>query len=302
MNNIDLNLRQLQTFVTVSRLGSLTRAASLLNLSQPALTKQIRHLEETLGVRLLDRNGRGVEPTRIGKELAPAVERLLSEINSVMIDTRELAARSRGVVRVAALPTIAATILPAAIAKLKDQHPGISVRLNDKLAQRIVNLVKTEEVDFGIGSLTGADAEVKFTLLLRDRMKVVFLPGSALERKKVIELKDIAGLPLVLMDPESSVRKLVDRAFESIGHLAVPAYEATYMSTAASLVKAGLGITILPSSALTMGELTGLRSRPIKHAALTRDIGIIQKSGRSLSPAAESFLDSVKAVCKEMSK
>src|SRR5882724_5269187 len=149
MNYIDLNLRQLQTFVTVARLGSLTRAANLLHLSQPALTKQIRQLEETLGVRLLDRNTRGVEPTRIGKELVPSVERLLTEINSVIVNIKELAARSRGVVRVAALPTIAATILPAAIAKLKERHPGISVRLNDKLAQRIVKLVKDEEVDFG---------------------------------------------------------------------------------------------------------------------------------------------------------
>ena len=301
MSYIDLNLRQLRTFVTVGRLGSFTRAARLLHLSQPALTKQLHHLEETLGVRLLDRNTRTVALTRIGKELAPVVDQLLREIEAVVVNTKELAARSRGVIRIAALPSISSTILPKAVARFKELYPGISVVLKDVMAQRLVTMVKAQEVDFGIGSLNDADPEVRFSLLLTDRLVVVFQPGFSLERKKVIYLKDLIGLPLILMDPESSVRRLVDRAFESIGKFATPALEATYMSTAAGMVKAGLGITVLPSSALEMGELTGLRSRPIKHPGLTREVGVIQNSGRSLSPAAESFLETMKAVCKQLS-
>lgn len=302
MNYFDLNLRQLQTFVTVARLNSFTRAAQLLHLSQPALTKQVRQLEETLGVRLFDRNTRTVELTRIGKELAPVVNQLLRELDAVVVNTKELAAQSRGVIRIAALPSISSTILPTAVARFKEGYPGISVVLKDVIAQRLVALVKAEEVDFGIGSLNAVDPEVRFSLLLTDRMIVVFPPGSTLERKKVIGLRDLVGLPLVLMDPDSSVRRLIDRAFESIGEFATPAFEATYMSTAAGMVKAGLGVTILPSSAFEMGELTGLRTRPIKHSALTREIGVIEKSGRSLSPAAESFLKTLKDVCKELSK
>jgi DNA-binding transcriptional LysR family regulator len=94
------------------------------------------------------------------------------------------------------------------------------------------------------------------------------------------------------MDPQSSVRTLVDRAFESTGDLPAPAYEVTYMSTAIALAKVGLGIAILPSSAALEGkQLSGLRSRPIRHRALTRKIGLIRRAGRSLSPAAERFAD-----------
>lgn len=300
MSYFDLNLRQLQTFVTVARLSSFTRAARLLHLSQPALTKQVRQLEETLGVRLFDRNTRTVELTRIGKELTPVVNQLLQEIEAVVVNTKELAAQSRGIIRIAALPSISSTILPTAVARFKERYPGISVILKDVVAQRLVTMVKAEEVDFGIGSLNVADPEVRFSLLLTDRMIVVFSPGSALERKKTIGLTDLVGLPLVLMDPGSSVRKLVDQAFESIGEFAKPAFEATYMSTAAGMVKAGLGVTILPSSAFEMGELTGLRTRPIMRPALTREIGVIEKSGRSLAPAAESFLQTMKVVCKEL--
>src|SRR5258705_11818312 len=96
MSYIDLNLRQLRTFVTVGRLGSFTRAARLLHLSQPALTKQLHHLEETLGVRLLDRNTRTVALTRIGRELAPVVDQLLREIEAGIGNTKGVAGRGRG--------------------------------------------------------------------------------------------------------------------------------------------------------------------------------------------------------------
>ena len=299
MKYTDLNLRQLQSFVTVARLGSFTRAAHLLHLSQPALTKQVRQLEQTLSVRLFDRNTRTVELTRIGKELAPAIEQLLREIEAIVTNTRGLSEKSRGVIRIAALPSISSTILPRAVARFRESYPGISVTLKDILAQHLVTMVKEEEVDFGIGSLNGTDPEIKFTLLLTDRIVVVFPPGLPLERKKAIELKDLTGLSLILMDKESSVRRLVDRAFEEAGEFPTPAFEAVYMSTAAGMVRAGLGVALLPSSAFETGELTGLSSRSIKHAALTREIGVIQKPRRSLSPAAESFLKILKTVCKQ---
>jgi LysR family transcriptional regulator, carnitine catabolism transcriptional activator len=300
MNPIDLNLRQLQTFVTVARLGSFTRAAHLLHLSQPALTKQLRQLEETLGVRLLDRNTRAVGLTRIGKELAPVIDQLLREIGAVVTNTKELAEKSRGVIRIASLPSISSMMLPKAIARFKKLYPGISVILKDVLAQRLGTMVKAEEVDFGIGCLNGGDTELQFSLLLTDRIVLVCPPEFMPARKKAIQVDELIGLPLILMDKESSVRRLVDQAFESVGKFITPAFEATYMSTAAGMVKAGLGVALLPSSASETGELTGLRSLPIKHPALTREIGVIQKAGRSLSPAAESFLKSLKTVCKEL--
>lgn len=295
MKQIDLNLRQLQAFVTVARLASFTRAAQLLHLSQPALTKQIQQLEETLGVRLLDRNTRTVGTTRIGKELAPAVDQLLREISAVVVNTKELAEKSRGVARIAALPSVSSTFLPRVIAQFKKTYPGISVVLKDVLAERLVEMVKAEDVDFGVGSLNAADPEIQFKVLLTDRIVAVFPPGFGFEKMKAVRLKALGGVPLILTDKESSVRRLVDRAFESIGIFAVPAYEATYMSTAAGMVKAGLGIALLPSSAFESGELAGLNSRPINEPSITRKIGVIQKAGRSLSPAAESLLLSLKA-------
>ena len=295
---MNINLRQFQAFVTVAQLGSFTRAARHLNLSQPALTVQIRQLEEAAGVRLFDRSTRKVLLTPVGRELAPTLERVLHEIDVVMLHTKELASHIKGTVTIGALPSISSKLLPAAIAEFQKQYPGIVVRLRDVLAQRIVRMVKEGEVDFGIGTLRMPDPDIQFTPLLTDHLGVIFPAGHPVERRRSITLNYLATFPLILMDPETSVRDLVDRAFESIGEVAVPAFEAVYMSTTVALVKAGLGITIQPSSAMELAISRGLKFRTIRHQGFTREIGVIQNIRRSLSPSAEAFIKKMIAVCK----
>ena len=295
---MNISLRQFHAFVTAARLGSFTSAAKRLNISQPALTVQIRQLEEALGVRLFDRSTRVVKLTNIGRELAPTLERVLQEINVVMVHTRELAPHIKGTVAVGALPSVSSKLLPAVIAEFQNEYPGIVVRLRDVLAQRIVKMVKEEEVDFGIGTLRRPDPDIQFTPLLTDYLGVIFPAGHPVEHRMSITLDYLATFPLILMDPETSVRDLVDRAFELIGKVAVPAFEAAYMSTAVALVKAGFGLTIQPSSAMELAISKGLKFRTIKHPGLTRHIGVIRNTRRSLSPSAEAFIKIMIAVCK----
>jgi LysR family transcriptional regulator, carnitine catabolism transcriptional activator len=297
---MNANLRQFQAFVTVARLGNFTRAAKHLHLSQPALTVQIRQLEEAMGVRLFDRSTRMVKPTPIGRELVPTLERVLHEIDAVMVNTKELASHVKGTVTIGALPSISSKLIPSAIAEFQKQYPGIVVRLRDVLAYRNVRLVKEEEVDFGIGTLRMPDPDIHFTPLLTDHLGVIFPTGHPVERQRTITLKYLTAFPLILMDPETSVRDLVEHAFESIGVSAVPAFESVYPSVALALVKAGLGITIQPSSSMELASSRGLKFRTIRHQGLTREIGVIQNVRRSLSPSAEAFIQMMKAVCKSL--
>ena len=298
---MDINLRHLEAFIAVAKLSSFTKAARQLNVSQPALTVQIRQLEDTLTVRLLDRNTRSVKLTGVGEELAPVVERLLSEINAIVARTKELSRKKKGIVRVAALPSIAATLLPRIIVEFRRQYPGITVVVRDDIAERVISMVRAEKVDLGIGSPDDLEPDLEFTLLFKDHMSLVMAAGSPLLKKKQIGLKDLVNSPLILLDPESSVRHLVSHAFDSIGQKVVPAFEVTLMSTVTGMVRAGLGVAILPSVALDMGGLTGLHSRPLRESALTREIGVIRKSGRSLSPAADSFLKNLTGGPKTLS-
>lgn len=299
---MNFTLRELEAFLGVARLGNFSRAARSLNMSQPALTVRIRHLEEALGVRLLDRTTRVVSLTQVGREFLPVVERVLGEISALARDAKDLAGRRRGLVTVAALPSIASTLLPATIAAFKARHPGITVRLRDGVAQRVASLVKSGEADFGIGSPTKRDPELLISHLMDDPVSVAFEPGHPLERRERIRLEDLLGAPLILMDREYSVRALIDRAFESIGRPVVPAYETSYVPTALGLVKAGLGVAVIALSAIgEAAELVGLRARPIDHPMLVRRISLIESASRSLAPAAQEFVSAVRETCRKES-
>lgn len=297
---MNVNLRQIQAYVAVGRFSSFTRAAKHLNLSQPALTVQIRQLGEALGVRLFDRSTRSVKMTPIGRELAPSLERVLLEIDAVMVNTKELASHIKGTVIIGVLPSISSNLLPNTIVEFLKQYPGIVVRFRDVLAQQIVKLVREEAVDFGIGIMRMPDPDIQFTPLLTDHLGVIFPAGHPVERRRNISVKYLTTFPLILMDPETSVRDLVDHAFESVGQVGVPTFEAAFPSTALALVKAGLGITIQPSTSMELASSRGLKFRTIRHQGLTRQIGVIQNTGRSLSPSAEAFIQIMKAFCKSM--
>jgi DNA-binding transcriptional LysR family regulator len=286
---MDVNLRQIRSFVVVAQAGSFTRAAELLHLAQPTLTVQIRRLEETLEVRLFDRNTRSVALTRVGRELLPVFQRMIRDLDAVVVDTRDIAAKRRGVVRIAALPSVAAGVLPDAISSFRDQQPGASFILKDVIANRVLDLVRSEEVDLGImgGSVVGQDVEV--LLELHDRMHVVFPARHPIGAIAQVTIDDLMRYPLVLMDPATSVRAVVDAAFLAAGHVAQPTCEATYMMTAIAMVRAGLGLTILPGSAREIGAEPALRSRPIDIAGFSRAITIIKKSGRTLPPISAAF-------------
>jgi DNA-binding transcriptional LysR family regulator len=290
------SVAQMRSFIAIAKQGSFTRAARSLHLSQPALTVQIRQLEQALKVRLIDRNTRSVALTRIGRELVPILERLLGELDTVVSNARDLSTRQYGIVRVACLPSIAATVMPSAIAAFKVRHPGVQFNVRDGVGGKILALLRSDAVDFGITAGEVNDPEFKTSVLMRDHMHAVYLAPHPLHKEKKITPEKLSRFPLILMDEESTVRQLVDRAFRLAGVSAKPIIEATYMATAVGMVQARLGVAILPSAAIEARPAGRLKSKPIEGKHFTRPIFIVQKAGRSLPPASESFLTTLKSI------
>jgi LysR family carnitine catabolism transcriptional activator len=293
---MNFSLRQLRAFTALARTGSFTRAAAEVHVSQPALTVQVRELEAALGLKLVDRNTRRVQLTGIGRELLPVFERVLGDIRAVAENARELAAGDRGTVLVAALPSLCSRLIPQAIARLKLSHPGVVVKLHDTVAQRILSAVRSEEADLGIGSFGVLGPDFEVAPLLEDRMVAVMPARHPLARKATVTMREAAAHPLVLMDTQSSVRTVVESALRREAAEVTPAYEVTYMSTAVGFVQAGLGIAILPATALELGLAKGIVTRPIRGTAVRRPIVIARKAGRSLAPAARVFIEELRAV------
>ena len=291
---MNFTLRQLRAFATLARTRSFTRAAAELHLSQPALTVQVRELESALGLKLVDRNTRRVQLTGIGQELLPVFERVLGDIRAVAENARELAAGDRGTVLVAALPSLCSRLIPEAIARLRRTHPGVTVRLQDTVALRILAAVRSEEADLGIGSFGALGGDFETTPLIEDRMVAVMPRRHPLAAKASVTMREVAMHPLVLMDTQSSVRAVVESALHGESAATAPAYEVTYMSTAVGFVQAGLGVAILPATALELGLAKGIVTRPIRGAAVRRPIVIARKAGRSLAPAARVFIEALR--------
>jgi DNA-binding transcriptional LysR family regulator len=296
---MNITLRQLQAFCTVARLGSFTKAASALHTTQPALSVQIGQLEGSLGLRLFDRTTRAVAITSVGRELLPKAERTLAELASLVDSAAGLGTKNVGRVVVASLPSVASSLLPEAIARFGEEFPGVQVMLKDALGVEVTDLVRNDQVDFGITGETATDAGLEFTVLGADEMVAVTLPGHPLEAMKRITLESLTEYPLILMSRNSSVRRLVDDAFAEKGRLANPVQEPAYMATAIAMVRAGLGVALLPSSASELRAASDLKSHHIASRGMSRPIGILMKKGQTLSPAAEEFERFLRAISRK---
>lgn len=147
---MDLNLRDIRALVAVAEAASFTRAAERLHLSQPALTVQIRRLEEAVGARLFDRNSRNVALTTTGRELLPLLRKSLQDMEAVLRDARAFGDGECGTVRLACLPTFAASALPELIIDMKRETPRVVFQIRDVVASTVNELVRAEQADIGV--------------------------------------------------------------------------------------------------------------------------------------------------------
>lgn len=290
------DLKHVRAFLTAARVGNFTRAAGELHVSQSAFTTQIRQLEEALGVALFDRSKRRISLTSAGREVLAPLERILIDIEAVVGRTQQLAGLRRGMVTVAVLPSLAAQLLPRAIQRFNHLHPGIVVQIRDVVAEKLIEAVKKDEVDFGIGSRIRMDRELKTSPLLVDKLCGFLCSTHPLCRRESVSLADLVAFPMILTGKDSSVREIVDRALKRENLQPTIAFETNYMSTAISLARAGLGVAVLPETAADIDGVRAIRTVVIRKPSLSRKIEIIQRKDRSLSPAALRLAEVLKGI------
>jgi len=287
-------LKQLRAFLAIARLGNFTRAAYELHISQSALTIQIQQLEKHLRTELFDRNRRNVTLTPHGQELFPRIERLVAEIEDLVTHAREATDPDRGTVTVAALPSVAAGLLPRAIYRLNRDYPRITVRIRDTVAARLTYMIRNGEVDFGVGSPVKRDPELVWEKLMTDRFCAFVAPDYPWTKRNSVKFKDLAGPPLILPVRESSIRMHIEAAADK-NKISLPAaYEAVYNSTITAMAAQGLGVAILSDLVVRGEDTTRLRRISIEDPPLYRFIGILRRSGRSLSRPAELLIGALR--------
>lgn len=282
--------RHIRAFLKVAQEGSFTRAAEALHISQPALTVQIRQLEQELGVRLLNRDRRTVGLTHAGRSMLKPLRGIVDQFDDAVEQAHDLVGLRRGMLTIATLPSIAAASLPKIIYQFRKAYPNIDIHLSDVVADEIITMVRNGTADLGIGPLTSRDRAIEFQQLFTDQMHVFFPTAHPLGTVPEPTLACLADYPHILTAPDTSVRRSLQQALEAQNLTINVACEVAYLSTAISMVKAGLGISILPLSVLYAASCEGVCHRAIKQTGLHRRLGFLTLQRASLSPAAAAFV------------
>ncbi|WP_286238613.1 LysR family transcriptional regulator [Neptuniibacter halophilus] len=290
-NNI--SIRHLRAFIEVAACGSFTRAARNLHLTQSTLTATIKQLEDQAGLKLLDRTTRRVLLSGQGEAFLPVAEKLLSDFDTAFSDLQATASHQQGKVGVAASPSMISRILPEIIKHYHQQYPGIGIYLRDDNAGGIERRVLENEVDFGLGGNHSNQPELNYQPVLRDRYGVVLASDHPLAGSARLCWQQIAGLPQIQLTADTGTRSQLLKLQQANNlelNLPEALIEVSTPAGLAEMVRAGLGIALLPALAASTSAFTGLNFIPLSDPELQRQICIISRQGRALSPAAESLL------------
>lgn len=286
---MDISKRDLELFLALSDERSFTRAALKCNLSQSALSSRIRLLEEGLGVVLFDRTTRAVELTNEGRLFESSARRLHTELSEVVDNFRDHAARRRGRVKIAALPSVCASWLPNVFVTFRQKYPGIELSLVDGLSQLCLDMLRSGEVDLAITSATEAGDDLQATLLGTDYFHLVCPVDHPLLDKKDITAEDLAEHPFVQVARRSSVRQHIDAALHPT--VLTTRIEVQYMGTIAGMVEAGIGIALVPALSLWQFRRPSLTSRPVFLPNLSRSLHLLKRRGHAMSPSAQALYE-----------
>ncbi len=288
---MNLTLRQLRAFVLVTRLGSFTRAAQAMHLTQSALSVLIRGLETEVGARLLDRTTRSITLTVAGSEFFPDAQRILADLDRAVDKVDELTAKERGRVVVAAPLVLSSTYLPPYLATFRSRYPGIELSLNDTLPAHVLPMVRSGMADVGIGTFPASERDLERVLLFTESMVVVFPAVHPFGSRKRIRWRDLAKEPVVALRRGSVFRDLAETGFASAGLTLTPDFEVEYAGTAIGLVAAGLGVAILPGYAMRLTDASRIGWRRIVDPVIDREVALIRRLDRTQSAAVQAFVE-----------
>ena len=301
-----LRLRDLHILLTVVQQSSMAKAARQLTVSQSAISKAIADLEHTLGVRLLDRSPRGVEPTVYGSALVKRGLAAFDELRQGVGEIEFISDASVGEVRVGCPESMAATLLPPVIKQLSVRYPGISVQVAQINPVTLdIRELRERNVDLMIGRMTPAFAEedLNVEILVEERLVVVVGAQSHWARRRKIELSELVEAKWIQNPPGEAPRVLVDKAFAAKGLRPPRAAVATFSFYLRDmLLTSGDYVSVIPISMVRVfnAKIPAVKVLPIDLRIQTRPVAIFTLKNRTLSPAAELFIKCVRTTAKSI--
>jgi LysR family carnitine catabolism transcriptional activator len=289
--SIKSSLPELRVFITLAESGHFTRAAERLGMSQSSLSASLSKLEALLGARLFDRHTRGCRLTDAGNALLPSAHRLVADWDQLLSDARDFAQFARGRVVVAAPNAQCALLLPPAIRRFTEAHPGVRVSLHDVPEHEVHALVRSGVADLGIATQTDARSDLVSTPLLVDEFVLAMPADHPLMHAARLEWSDVARQPLIGYLPGNPVRRLLEDHLSARGVTLSYAYEIALPWTMMGLAREGLGVAVVTRALEPLARWHGLVVRAVGTRPLARTLTLLRVPGSSPSPAVAAFRD-----------
>ena len=287
-----MDFKQLRAFLTVSETGSVTRAAEMLNLVQPAVSRQLHLLEEDLGAELFERERHGMALTQAGRALLGYARRAMLELDRARAEIGGSEMGIGGLATIGLLPSTCDLLCGPLVSAVAEAHPGIRMRIATGYAGTLAQWLETGEVDAAL--LYGAvrSPHVQTSALIEEALWVVGPPSAKLRRNRPVPLASLVGQPMILPSPPHGIRTLVDHAC-AVSHVELTiAAETNAMSVQRSLAIGGHGLTILPAIAVAEDLVHKLASvAPLTDPKITRTIVLALPVNRAVGPHVRRVVD-----------
>jgi LysR family hydrogen peroxide-inducible transcriptional activator len=295
-----MNLKDLKYLVALADTGHFGKAAERTFVSQPTLSAQLKKLEEYLGVKLVERQPKNVQLTDVGKQVVVRARRILDESDQIISLARNSTDPFGGRLKLGLIPTIGPYLLPRVMQKIRKSLPQLGLMLYEHQTEALLKRLRDGEIDFGILALPIAPEGFETRVLYEEAFTVALPTHHPLASKATIKVSDLKGQTLLLLEDGHCLR---DQALEVCSRIDIREAEdfrATSLETLRQMVVAGLGITLLPETAVEspFGSQRGLTIRQFAKPAPTRTVGAVWRKSSTRTPAIKAICDVIDGVMK----
>jgi DNA-binding transcriptional LysR family regulator len=288
-------LKQLRAFCMIAKLGTLSRAAEALFLSQPSISLQLRALEEELGAHLIERRRRRVVLTREGQALLDLALPLVEGLEQLDQQFRTLrAGLSGGELHVAAGTSTIQYLLPAFVAAFRDQHPSVKLQLHNVTGKDGLALLRSDHVDFAVGSMLDVPNDLSYEPVQSYDPMLIAPRGHALADLRDVRLEDLSAYGLILPPQRLTTYRLVDLIFQQRKVPFRVAIEVGGWEVIKHYVALGLGISIVTGICIGEEDRERLTVRNMSAYFPQRSYGVVVRKGKYLSTEARAFIDLIR--------
>ncbi|WP_027092386.1 LysR family transcriptional regulator [Cohnella thermotolerans] len=291
-----MNISQLETLLTISKTLSFRKAGEMLNLTQPAVSAQIKSLEDEFKVVLVDRN-HPVALTDRGKVFLEHAERILAIVEELKQKLTDLDQTPQGHISLGTTTSIAIQILPRVLSYFQNQFPLIKTSILSMSSSQVLASVENGTVDIGIGYLTERSPHVETSVLYYDTFELVVSPEHPLAKAERVTLDMLKDVPMILLSPDTQGRRFVDRVFQE--HQMQPnlAMELSSSEEVKRMAELNLGAAVVSKLSIASELRRGtLKMIPVRELEVSHPVGVMTKSGRYKNSAMRQFLNDLKGM------